>query len=137
MQNPNLTVVSTETEAGASERQPSEAAKKAKRLIYQCLEDYYDDQAKAYRPGHCDESIAKETGASVAFVREIREADFGPIGMPSELRELFELIGSARTKIEATRSEFESRLRIEAARVDELNRKLAALCRAKGWPEPA
>lgn len=65
--------------------EPTDAAKKAKRLVYQALEDYYDDAHKQYRRGHSDETVAKETGAAMEFVRSIREADFGPIGPPSEL----------------------------------------------------
>lgn len=57
----------------------SDAAKKAKRMIYMALEDYYDEVKKAYRNGHSDKSIAKEVGSSEAFVRSIRESDFGPI----------------------------------------------------------
>lgn len=63
----------------------TDAAKKAKRLVYQALEDYYDDVHKQYRSGYSDETVAKETGASPEFVRSIREADFGPLGPPSEL----------------------------------------------------
>lgn len=60
-------------------KEPSEAAKRAKRLIYQALEDYYDEQKKCYKNGKTDKAVADEVGASEAFVRQIREADFGPI----------------------------------------------------------
>jgi hypothetical protein len=60
-------------------KEPSEAAKRAKRLIYQALEAYYDEQKKCYKNGKSDKAVANEVGASEAFVRQIREADFGPI----------------------------------------------------------
>lgn len=63
----------------AEEAKASEAAKRAKRMIYMALEDYYDEQKKCYKNGKSDKAIAAEVGASEAFVRQIRETDFGPI----------------------------------------------------------
>lgn len=65
----------------------SDAAKKAKRMIYMALEDYYDEAKKTYRPGHTDASISEATGASVEFVKRIREEDFGPLAEPGEIVE--------------------------------------------------
>lgn len=95
--------------------QPTEAAKKAKRLVYQALEDYYDDVRKQYRTGNSDESVAKETGAAVEFVRSIREADFGPLGPPSELEAL---------KIEVIQMGRE---------VSEIHEKIERLYKRNGW----
>ena len=140
--SPALSIVSSETAAAPmSERTPTEAAKKAKRLIYQCLEDYYDDQSKRYREDgrgipYTDQRIAQETGASVAFVREIREADFGPIGCPPELRALFDQLDGLKAKIRDYRDEFQHRMLADEERLAEMHNKLSALCRAKGWPEP-
>lgn len=80
------------TPVAANQPEPSDAAKKAKRLIYQALEDYYDDSKKAYRPGHSDETIAKEVGASAAFVKAVREADFGPLSAPADIKDLLDRI---------------------------------------------
>lgn len=87
----------------------SDAMKKARRLIYMALEDYYDEAARRYREGHSDESIAKETGASLAVVRSIREADFGPLGPPSEFAAL-------------------------QAEVESLRARLTEICTRNGWP---
>lgn len=65
--------------------QPTEGAKKVKRLVFQVLEDAYDDVNRRYRPDWNDDRVAKETGAAVEFVRATREADFGPIGPPDEI----------------------------------------------------
>lgn len=98
-----------------AKQQPTEAAKKAKRLVYQALEDYYDDVHKQYRAGHSDETVAKETGAAVEFVRSIRDADFGPAGPPSELEALkLEVIQMGRE-------------------VSEIHEKIERLYKRNGW----
>lgn len=129
-------VMATTATSTSAPPTPSEAARKAKRLIYQFLEDFYDDQAKAYRPGHSDESIAKETGAAVAFVREIREADFGPIGEPPEVRAIRTELAALRDAATEVQNALGSRLNDLDARSAKLSDRLAALCRARGWPEP-
>lgn len=135
---PNLTVVASEAPpAPDAQPVPSEAAKKAKRLIYQCLEDYYDDKAKAYRPGYSDERVAKETGAAVGFVREIREADFGPLGCPPELQAVAAEIEAARKELLMAREDALRRIHEIHTSIERLSMRLSALCRAKGWPEPA
>lgn len=102
--------------------QPSEAAKRAKRLIYMALEDYYDDNAKRYRPGHSDESVAKEVGASVEFVRSIREADFGPLSEPDEITGLRQrLDGAVKAALDAL------------AVADALKVEMKKLCDRNGW----
>lgn len=68
--------------------QPTEAAKKVKRMIFMALEDYYDDVSQCYKGGWTDEKVAKECNASTTFVRTIREADFGPLKEPQEVREI-------------------------------------------------
>lgn len=88
--------------------EPSDAAKKVKRLIYQALEEYYDDSKKAYRPGHSDERIAKEVGAAVEFVKSIRETDFGPQAAPTEVQAMLEKIIGAETTIATLRREFDA-----------------------------
>jgi ribosomal protein L37AE/L43A len=70
----------------AEKPEASDAAKKAKRLIYQALEDYYNETTKAYRNGKSDKSVADEVGTSEAFVRQIREQDFGPLIDIGEMR---------------------------------------------------
>lgn len=109
--------------------QPSDAAKRAKRMVYQALEDYYDDTKKAYRPGYSDESIAKETGAALDFVRRIREEDFGPLGVPPELQTLIDHAASLREEIGTAFASYQSRL-------DSFNSRITTLCRAQGWPTP-
>lgn len=107
--------------------QASDAARKAKRLVYQALEDAYDDVAKRYRNGWSDDRVAKETGAAPAFVKQIREQDFGPLGEPVEL-------ASLRHEVDALRAEASASNADLIRRVDALAQKLTNICRQNGWP---
>lgn len=71
-----------------AESETTDQAKKIKRMVYMFLEDCYDDNKKAYKDKHSDASLAKEIGASEAFIAKIREQDFGPLKAPSEFQEI-------------------------------------------------
>ena len=102
--------------------QRSDAAKKAKRLVYMALEDYYDDANRRYRGDHTDASVAKECDCAEDFVRSIREADFGPLAEPDEVAALrTELIG-AHEALDAA-----------ALRVADIQKRFEGLCLKRGW----
>jgi hypothetical protein len=86
----------------------SEAAKKAKRLVYAALEDYYDDAAKRYRPPHTDKTIAEELGVAEAFVKVIRETDFGPITPPDEYQKLVADMNHVTSELGKLRGRFDT-----------------------------
>lgn len=109
--------------------EPSDAARKAKRLIYQALEDYYDDTKKAYRPGWSDVKIARELDVSPEFVRTIREESFGPISAPPELADL---MAEAAT----IRADFAEYAKVADERFAAIHRKISDLCQRNGW-QPA
>lgn len=129
-------VVETVNAPMVAEATPSDAAKKAKRLVYMALEDYYDDGKKAYKPGWTDDRIAKEVGCAEAFVARIREDDFGPVGVPPELE-------AFRKEVEAAAAvEEEARVRAEIAAklagdakegVRALEARLNAMAVKNGW----
>jgi hypothetical protein len=70
------------------EPKPTPAAGRARRLVYMALEDYYDEAAKQYKPGHSDASIADDCGVAAALVKTIREESYGPLAEPSEVAAL-------------------------------------------------
>lgn len=124
--------------------EPSDAAKRARRLIYMALEDYYDDTAKRYRAGHSDASIAEEVGVAVSVVASIRESDFGPLGVPEEIADLQraifqtqDFINDEVRKLGAEMRRVEERLtRIMTdakERQEGLASKLEALRQRNGW----
>jgi len=106
----------------------SPAAGKAKRLVYMALEDHYDENAKGYRPGHSDKTIATACGISEAAVKQIREESYGPLGEPIDVREFREALAGCRTDINAG---------ADAARqaVRTLELRLDALVKKNGWAE--
>jgi len=92
---PNLTPVpSSEIVA------PSEAARRARRMVYMALEDYYDEAKKAYKPGYSDKKISEETGASETIVSQIRQQDFGPLGPPSEFAEIYASVTELKARLD-------------------------------------
>jgi hypothetical protein len=124
--------------------EPSDAAKRARRLIYMGLEDYYDDTAKRYRAGHSDASIAEEVGVAVSVVAAIRETDFGPLGVPEEIADLQraifqtqDFINDEVRKLGAEMRRVEERLSRAITdakeRQEGLASKLEALRQRNGW----
>lgn len=135
----------------------SDAAKKAKRMVYRALEDYYDDVRRAYRVNtktnepHSDATIAKELGVAEAFVAKIREDDFGPIAEPSELSALRADLAGARNGVVRLHDEFKAELgrmgkeiekvegrflaNMQAAldKVTFIEDRLSGLCTKNGW----
>lgn len=130
---------------------PSDAAKRAKRMVYMALEDYYDDSKKGYKSPHSDASIAKELGVSEALVAKIREEDFGPLAEPSELAALRKELGDAVLTVADVKAKFNAELaalqkqaeRIQSqylantqAVLDKVQfcaDRLEALCTKNGW----
>ena len=121
----------------------TEAAKRMRRFVYQALEGYYDDTARAYRPGHSDSSIASDTGAAEAFVRQIREQDFGPLAMPAELSAIMDAVMAAQQQAKEASAEaaalgdraLAALKKSEAAHgmVEKARNELQALASKKGW----
>lgn len=122
----------------------SDAAKRAKRMVFMALEDYYDDGKRAYKPGWSDERIAKELGLSEATVANIRDENYGPAGEPPEIEKLraeFAAWEADRRKAIASVRELanaanQNAANIEAhlnASVEAFNARLDRLALANGW----
>lgn len=62
---------------------PSVESVLAKKLMSDALFEAYDLSARNYKPGWSDERVARESGLSVAFVAQRREADYGPAAAPA------------------------------------------------------
>lgn len=69
-----------------------------------------------FRDGHSDRSVAAATGASEAFVRRIREEEFGKLGVPEDIERLREQMNCLELRIaELTREQAEVDRQLEAA----------------------
>lgn len=110
--------VMTEKEpAAAAIRRPTP---KQERLIILALEDAYDDQAKRYKGGATDKTIADELADGIMFgwVSEIRERLFGPSG--------------ANEDMEAVRAEIAELSADVAKRMAAINKRLDGIAAAVG-----
>lgn len=106
---------------------PSDAAKKAHRLMMMALEDYYDEANKRYKPGYSDAKIAEETGASEAHVKKTREEYFGPLGQPVELEAVKSELSALQAMMEKTMAQFREQISAAQSRI-------ARICNINGWP---
>jgi len=116
----------------------SEAAKRAKRMAYMALIDYYDDAAKRYKPGHSDASIAAEVGCAEVVVAKIREDDFGPLGTPTEITQLIAELGQARAQVARLREEgagLIAKIEVICKSVTALEQRFSAACVKNGWKQ--
>lgn len=105
---------------------PTPAAGRALRLVFMALEDYYDDKAKAYKPGHSDASIAKETGVAESKVKQIREESFGPLAVPVDLTNILTELRQLKREHSAMCASFEER-------ASALESRIEALIGKNGW----
>lgn len=115
--------------AAANDAAPSDAAKKAHRLVMMMLEEGYDEVKGQYRAGYSDASIAGETGSAEAHVRKTREEYFGPLGEPDEIAILRADLAGVRVEFERAQQDFDKR-------IGEIRGKIASLCKANGWAVP-
>lgn len=121
-----------------------EPTPKQKRLIIMALEDDYDDQAKRYRGGKTDKTIADDLGDGIMFgwVTKIREELFGPDGANEEIEKTHqELIEARRQMVDLGKQLADAReavQRIETdftqhkARIDRATARIGAIKDAVG-----
>lgn len=119
--------------APTTDAERSSAARKALRMAIQFLEDYFDDSRSNYKPDWSDARIAKETGTSVAAVKEERERLFGPLGEPSELAEIRAELARVEREYKEAMAEAEARFK---KAVQPLHVRLAAIAKVNNWPMP-
>lgn len=89
--------------------------KRNKLNVASALNEYFDQNAKAYRNGKSDKSIADEYGVSVGFVASVRSEFDLELAEPNEVGELRDDIAAARKILE------------------ELEQKMTGLCNRNGW----
>lgn len=111
-----------------TQAKPSDAARKAHRMLMMALEDYYDEAEKQYRGGYSDSKLAAEIGCSEQHVKETREQYFGPLATPSDISEI-------RASLDILRSEASQMAASVAKSVESLSQRLDRLCKRNGWAE--
>lgn len=67
---------------------PREMTREDKRLIFGKIDTVYLDESRGYESGWSDKRIADDLGVPLAWVRGVRESDFGPEGLAADSREI-------------------------------------------------
>ena len=57
---------------------PPVMTKEDRRIIFAGIDDHYVDESTGYKPGWSDQKIATDLNVPLAWVRTIREDNFGP-----------------------------------------------------------
>lgn len=96
---------------------PTPDARAQRREAHGLIELSFDIGKGCYKEGYSDAKIAAETGASLAWVKQRREEEFGPLKQPDEIAQL-------RADIETI-----------AAQLATARGKLSALIAKNGWAE--
>lgn len=130
---PTLAVVPTPPAPPAAPT-PTDAARAMRRAVIQWLEEAYDVDKANYRAGVTDESIAKDTGAALALVKQLREENYGPLSLPPELAEVMEELGGIKRELTTTREKFDSAMSAITGRAMAAEQKLARIAQKNGWP---
>lgn len=125
---PKIQGVKPMPEAAQKPVVPTDAAKKAKRMVFLLLEEQYDESKKCYRPGWDDKKIATESGAHVKVVEDTRVEFFGPLGEPAELTAL-------RNEFAAHRQDAEAKIRAINESIASMQSRFTRLCVKNGWSE--
>lgn len=119
--------------AAAPPPTPTEAARAMRRQVIQWLEEAYDVDKSAYRAGVTDESIAKETGAALALVKQLREENYGPLAIPPEFVGLATELEALRRETREEQGRHDSVMSALNGRAVTLGDKITRMAAKNGW----
>lgn len=111
----------------------TEANRDARRRAHTLMAVKFDVGLGCYRDEYSDERIATDTGASLAFVIQRREQDFGPIKTPPEIPAVENELRTFEARLCNLERDYETAL---AAAREELAvkwRQLEKLTKRTGW----
>lgn len=74
-----------------------------RRLIIGAIDEHYIDENQGYEAGWNDQKIATDLGVPVAWVRQLREENFGQEGLSADARAVIEETKKALAEISAAR----------------------------------
>lgn len=97
MQTPNLTVVPANEKA----EKPIEMSREDKRVIFAKLNEVYVDERIGYGDGWGDGRVSQDLGVPLAWVRLVREENFGPDASNDEIRGLIKQAQSCVSDIKS------------------------------------
>jgi hypothetical protein len=85
---------------------PREMTREDKRLIFGKIDAVYLDEKRGYENGWSDKRVADDLGVPLAWVRTIRETDFGQEGICSDSREVIAAAKKLGEEIDAIDKRF-------------------------------
>ena len=95
-----IPMTSTEKPIAVGPVPPREMSRKDRRIIFAKLNDVYLDERDGYSNGWSDQRVADDLNIPRAWVKSIREENFGPDGASEEIRvalyQAKDVIGAAR-----------------------------------------
>lgn len=125
---PNVTPINANAPQHPNAAAATDAARLAKRLVLQSLEDgaIFDEAKRRYAPDWSDARIAKETGISEATVAALREEFFGKLAEPSELEAFRADFADYEARAAKSNALF-------SAELAALKLRLSNICKKNGW----
>lgn len=107
---------------------PSPDARAARREAHEHIALYFDIATGLYTDGYSDARIAKETGVAEDWVKHRREEEFGQLADPKPAE--FQAI---QDELKALQTDCRTMEGSIARRLNEIEHKIAAICKARGW----
>ena len=77
--------------------QPKPMGRDDRRVIFEKLNDVYLDENRGYEAPWTDKTLAEDLGVPMAWVMQVREEMFGPIGVNGEIQKL---LADVQSKLE-------------------------------------
>ncbi len=120
---------------------PRQMSRDDRRVIFAKLNDVYIDESKGYDNGWSDQRVAKDLGVPLAWVKEIREENFGlesanedARAVMNEARELLAAINDKRKQFEEDKEKLVRSVNLSdfPRKADEVMKKLEKLSELNG-----
>lgn len=130
------------TAIAAATSSPSPEARRVRRAVVEALMMCYNEEAKRYDQSYSDAKVAEETGAALAYVKQVREDFFGPLAVPVEFADLtanhealVEAIATTRRDMATVRTNGEATIAKLERDAAAIGTKIDALARKNGWKQ--
>lgn len=116
----------------ANDKQPTDSAKRVRRLVYMAIEESYIED-KGYKAGVTDETIAKECNCAENLVASVRQEFFGDAGepLPPEVAQLRDDIAL----VVSTADDLSRQADAMRKNGQKLSQRLDAMVAKNGWIE--
>ncbi len=128
-----LTVVAENKDMGLKDlaaQLPKAMSREDKRLIFGKIDGVYLDEKRGYENGWSDLKVAEDLGVPLAWVKTVREADFGPEGLSADARTVLSELTAHKERMERVSTEIAklsremTELRTACVRLDRISAEM-------------